>query len=173
MQVCDDSGQKNGIKKTKWTSYEDKLLVRAVETCGTESWIKISNMVPGRTGKQCRERWIGQLSPQISKMTWSRAEDLMLIDLHNIHGNKWTAISGYLVGRSAISVKNRWNFLIRHKRTQARLVEPEQEIYITPKPTTIELIPHDPLLLAANEKFGKSFEEFQAKLMLGNLPQAI
>lgn len=162
------------LRKAKWTSEEDKLLVHAVEVFGTESWIKICQMVPGRTGKQCRERWIGQLSPQVSKTTWSEIEDKLLLELHNDFGNKWTSISKYLKGRSAISVKNRWNWLIRHNVTHGRhMSSTSSDECSSPKPAICEFLPHDPLLMFGNEHFGKAFEEFQAQLMLGSLTTPI
>jgi hypothetical protein len=64
-------------------------------------------------GKQCRERWIGQLAPCVSKENWSADEDAVLIREHLAVGNKWTAIAAQLPGRSALQVKNRRNWLTR------------------------------------------------------------
>lgn len=101
--------------KTKWTFDEDVRLKEAVEKFGTDSWIRISQFVPGRNSKQCRERWMGQLAPSIRKDSWSREEDEILMQQHELIGNKWTTIATLLPGRSAINVKNRWSKIKRIK----------------------------------------------------------
>lgn len=99
--------------KSKWTIDEDQKLQNAVEKYGTGSWIRISRFVPGRNSKQCRERWMGQLSPTIRKESWTIEEDEILMKQHKLMGNKWTAIATLLPGRSAINVKNRWSKIQR------------------------------------------------------------
>ena len=102
-------------RKAMWTPHEDDLLRKAVETCGTKNWSLISSMVPGRNGKQCRERWSGMLDPDLAKEDWSIEEDRLLIQLHGEFGNKWAKISEFLPGRSRISLRNRWGWHVRHQ----------------------------------------------------------
>jgi hypothetical protein len=68
-----------------------------------------------RTGKQCRERWLNQLSPEVRKDSWTEEEDRIILDAHSRLGNKWVAISKLLEGRPANAVKNRWNSTL-HRR---------------------------------------------------------
>lgn len=42
--------------KGPWTKQEDEKLVILVQTQGAKNWSKIANNLPGRIGKQCRER---------------------------------------------------------------------------------------------------------------------
>ena len=105
----------SGSHKNKWTASEDAALVDAVKKLGTKSWKDVSFLVPGRTGKQCRERYTGQLAPSISKDIWTTEEDEALIAAQKIHGNHWALISKMLTGRSSISVKNRWGWILRHR----------------------------------------------------------
>jgi hypothetical protein len=107
-------GSDRPLKKSKWTSEEDQQLRSAIRAYGTDSWNRISAFVPTRTGKQCRERWIGRLSPEVSKDNWLPEEDEMLIQAHAVQGNCWTLIACKAPGRSALNVKNRWNWLARH-----------------------------------------------------------
>lgn len=100
--------------KQKWSASEDAALIAAVKKLGTKSWKDISDLVPGRSGKQCRERYTGQLAPSISKEIWTSDEDEALISAQKIHGNRWALISKILTGRSSISVKNRWGWIQRH-----------------------------------------------------------
>ena len=42
-----------------------------------------------RQGKQCRERWINFLSPDIKREPWTPKEDLMLLEKQKAIGNQW------------------------------------------------------------------------------------
>eukprot|EP01047_Picozoa_sp_COSAG01_P101788 COSAG01_NODE_31467_length_597_cov_0.819277_2_plen_129_part_01 len=49
--------------------------------------------IPGRKGKQCRERWQNQLDPEVQKGPWTEREDELLIAAQKKHGNKWVDIA--------------------------------------------------------------------------------
>jgi hypothetical protein len=100
-------------KKNKWTVEEDNLLKEAVKKNGSKSWGLIARNVPGRTGKQCRERWIFGLDPTIIKDDWTKEEDEKLIKLQREHGNRWSKFMEFLPGRSSLGCKNRWSLLKR------------------------------------------------------------
>jgi hypothetical protein len=149
-------------KKTKWTLEEDEILRLAVEANGTDSWGKISPLVPNRTGKQCRERWLGQLSPTVSKDVWSPEEDALLIHRQSISGNKWAAIAAEMPGRMSLHVKNRWNWLIRHQASaedQARSAPNALAKKKAPGQTVFEPLSMD------NGLFGTAFEAFKATML--------
>jgi hypothetical protein len=97
-----DCFNRGSLKKSKWTDEEDEKLRVAVRTFGTGSWNKIAAVVPSRTGKQCRERWIAQLAPSVSRGMWSPDEDAVLIRSHMIMGNGWTMIAAQLPGRTKL-----------------------------------------------------------------------
>lgn len=101
-------------RKSMWTDAEDNLLREAVELHGTKNWSIVSTLVPGRNGKQCRERWSGMLDPELAREAWTLEEDKLLVQLHNQYGNKWAKISTHLPGRSRISLRNRWSYHVRH-----------------------------------------------------------
>ena len=44
-------------KRKQWTTEEDELVRRCVGIYGTRAWTLVAQDLPGRTGKQCRERW--------------------------------------------------------------------------------------------------------------------
>ncbi|TVU42365.1 hypothetical protein EJB05_08767 [Eragrostis curvula] len=80
-----------------------------IKTHGERNWVEVAKGVPGRTGKQCRERWVNNLRPGIKEKTkWTEEDDKSLIEAHQICGNSWKAIA-YRLGRSENSVKNHWN----------------------------------------------------------------
>ena len=45
---------------------------------GITKWSEIASRIPGRIGKQCRERWFNHLDPMIKKGGWSAEEDRLL-----------------------------------------------------------------------------------------------
>ena len=99
--------------KAKWSQEEDDRLRAIVRKYGAQNWPKIALEMPGRNGKQCRERWITNLSPEVNTADWSSLEDQKLFELHTSYGNKWSKIAAHMPGRTPIGVKNRWNFLLR------------------------------------------------------------
>lgn len=119
-------------KKSKWTPEEDDLLRKSVSTNGLSNWSLIAESVPGRSGKQCRERWINQLCPNLNKDNWTAQEDAILVQQQRLQGNAWSKIAQFLPGRSSNNVKNRWSWLTRHRATAG--VSPKMmSILINPK----------------------------------------
>ena len=73
---------KGGFVKGQWTKEEDELVCKYVELYGTKQWARIALVLPGRKGKQCRERWHNHLNPDINKDAWTNDEDLKLVEAH-------------------------------------------------------------------------------------------
>ncbi|XP_023634618.1 transcription factor MYB3R-1 isoform X2 [Capsella rubella] len=94
---------------------EDNTIIALVERYGAKKWSTISQHLPGRIGKQCRERWHNHLNPLINKNAWTQEEELTLIRAHQIYGNKWAELMKLLPGRSDNSIKNHWNSSVKKK----------------------------------------------------------
>lgn len=124
------------LMKGSWTRHEDETIINFVKQNGTKSWTKLAEQLPGRIGKQCRERWINHLDPDINRGPWTFEEDNRIIELHMQYGNKWVKISALMPHRSDNSIKNRWNSTL-----SKRVANSQQDGYTTPERKGVKFVP--------------------------------
>eukprot|EP00943_MAST-04B_sp_MAST-4B-sp1_P005047 g5047.t1 len=101
--------------KGSWTPGEDYKLRQLVQKYGKTKWSYIGKFLPGRIGKQCRERWHNHLNPDLTKKAWTKEEEDVIIEVRAKLGNRWAKIARMLPGRSDNDVKNRWYASLRKK----------------------------------------------------------
>ncbi|KAM0874826.1 hypothetical protein ACQ4PT_037168 [Festuca glaucescens] len=63
--------------KAAWTEEEDETLTETVREHGNQhrKWAAIAQHLPGRTGKQCRERWVNHVDPTIEDVVCSDSSE--------------------------------------------------------------------------------------------------
>lgn len=129
-----------GSRKGQWREEEDAIVLRVIfisggigslaaaaeeehrESSSTSSsngnasistftqWADLAPQLPGRTGKQIRDRWVNYLNPAINHLPFSRDDDLQLWRGHEDLGKRWVEISVKVFHstRSENHIKNRW-----------------------------------------------------------------
>lgn len=108
-------GQSTSKGSRPWTPAEEHDLMKLVEIYGNKRWSYIAQLINGRTGKQCRERWLNHLRPNIKKDEWTAEEERILAEGHAKLGTKWSSLAKLLPGRTENSIKNHWNATLRCK----------------------------------------------------------
>ena len=119
-------------QKNHFTLEEDEFLLHLVKSIGIRNWQKISlemkkNNIE-RNGRQCRDRYIHYLDPNINKNSkWTPEEDSLLIKSTQKHGKKWKVMEKIFPGRTEVSLRNRYNLLMRKERKEHMKIEKKQQ----------------------------------------------
>ena len=69
--------------------------------------------IKNKSSKQCRERWVNSLSPNINKGIWTEKEEKILFLTQLKIGNKWSELAKFLPGRSENDIKNHFYSKLR------------------------------------------------------------
>ena len=104
-------------RKGAWSQEEDVHILRCVQQ-GMSRWSSIAQHVPGRSGKQCRDRWFNFLEPNSRKGGWTEDEDRILETLVKQFQSQWSRIALRMPGRSESAVCKRWKTLRKLKHLE-------------------------------------------------------
>ncbi|KAI5490439.1 RNA polymerase II transcription regulator recruiting protein [Trichomonas vaginalis G3] len=107
------------VPKIKFTPQEDQILTNLVQKYGPGDWDRISRDMKNRTPRQCRERWINYISPELSNDPWTQEEDQLLDELYSEYGSRWHKIAEFFPNRSGNCVRNRYKLRQRRAQRQA------------------------------------------------------
>jgi hypothetical protein len=97
------------IYRRSWREEEDAKLTEAVKRHGTQ-WVLVAKMVPGRTNRQCRMRWVATVDPANEmKGKWTLEEDAKLTEAVKKYGiHHWVAVAAMVPGRKDMQCRSRW-----------------------------------------------------------------
>ncbi|KAG4382229.1 hypothetical protein GLYMA_14G039200v4 [Glycine max] len=114
------------LKKGPWTAEEDAILAAYVTSNGVGNWnIVRKNTGLARCGKSCRLRWTNHLRPDLKKGAFTQEEQLKVIQLHALMGNKWARMAQELPGRTDNEIKNFWNTRQKKRKRAGLPLYPE------------------------------------------------
>jgi hypothetical protein len=123
-----------GLTKGPWSIEEDRKLMQWVKKEGPNKWTSCAEYINGRSGKQCRERWLNTLNPDVKKGNWEPEEDYMIFKLFTQFGSQWSKINLYFQNRTENSIKNRFYSTLRRiaaeKRKDMNTIEPSSSAKI-------------------------------------------
>ena len=105
---------------SKFTPEEDEKLKLLIKQYGENDWNTISSKMEKRNPRQCKDRWVNYLSPNLNFSPWTEEDDKKLIELHNQYGSKWTKLASFFQSRTSINIKNRWLVLHRHQKKEIK-----------------------------------------------------
>ena len=99
------------------------MLKKIVELYGPQDWSQIAKHLPGRIGKQCRERWYNHLDPNINKRKWTSEEDRLIVKLVLVDRVRWCEMAKVLVGRTDSAIKNRFNSNLKRRLHEPKFAD--------------------------------------------------
>jgi hypothetical protein len=111
------------LKKGWWSKSEDDRIKIGVEVYGRHWALIAKNLFANRNAKQIRDRYINYLDPSVNKGKFSLSEDIIIFDLYNTYGPKWSLIQKHLKNRSSDAIKNRYNSSIKRNRQMHELIK--------------------------------------------------
>ena len=106
-----------GIRRGRWNAEEDARLRKLVETYGTHRWRVVGVMMQTRNNKQCRDRWLNALSPNIRLEAWTPQELKQLVEEVEKRGRAWASLEKLFPGRTANDIKNKWYLICGRRDT--------------------------------------------------------
>lgn len=123
-QIPKESGNAKPRSRSKFTPKEDEQLTFLVESIGVDiDWKAVAKKMPDRTPRQCKERWINYLAPNLDKSPWKEEEDQLLIKKYEELGPRWKLIAQSFPNRTEINVKNRMKKNLRKQIKNQRFAE--------------------------------------------------
>jgi hypothetical protein len=122
---------------------EDFRLRELVRRLGRD-WIEVARQMNNRNARQCKERWMNYLSPDVCAQPWTDDDDQLLLQKVAELGPKWVRITSFFPKRTDSNLKNRWFILMRRARRSSHQ-SPEHEIqFQTPALEITETSAYEP-----------------------------
>jgi hypothetical protein len=111
-------------KKEPFSPEEDARLRNLVAARGTVAWVEIAEQLPGRSARQCRERWKLYLAPDVNNDPWSIEQEQQLLGLYFRLGPRWTLLANSFPSRTPNNVKNKTKQTLRRMQKTPKAGDP-------------------------------------------------
>ena len=121
---CRKQESKNGAK-LPWKKHEDDLLEEAIKKYGPRKWSQIAKMVPGKTTKQCCDRWRVHVKGTIGRNAWNRNEDAALEKAVCEMGQNWTLVAKAITGKTNKQCRDRFKNYVNPALNKSPYTEAE------------------------------------------------
>lgn len=89
-------------------------MLELVAKYGTDAWTVVASELGSRTPKQCRNRYMLFLAPEVNKSAWTPEEDELLKRHYAEIGPRWAVLRAFFPGRTDLNIKNRFGLLSRN-----------------------------------------------------------
>lgn len=130
--LCFNNTPKNTSQKNPFTEEEDNLISQLVKCFGENNWSAVSQHMKqnnfDRNIRQCRDRYYHYLNPKIKNSEWTTEEDELLMENVKKNGNRWKKMEKFFPGRTEVSLRNRYNLLIRKQNKIAKKIKKKSDI---------------------------------------------
>jgi hypothetical protein len=103
-------------RRGRFTPEEDDRLRKLIAELGPNAWELVSESMPERTVRQCRDRWCSYLSDVNKDTPWMPEEDALLLRKIDEFGPHWVRIAQDFPNRSNLTIKRRWLQIFHHQR---------------------------------------------------------
>ncbi|OIW00167.1 hypothetical protein TanjilG_29157 [Lupinus angustifolius] len=116
-----ESKEDMDLRRGPWTVDEDLALTNYIANHGEGRWNSLAPLAGlKRTGKSCRLRWLNYLHPDVRLGNITLEEQLLILELHNRWGNRWSKIAQCLPGRTDNEIKNYWRTRVQKHAKQLK-----------------------------------------------------
>lgn len=119
-----------------------------------------------KSPKQCRERWLHHLNPDLSKEKWTLEENKRLFELQKVHGSRWKEIATFFPKRTDNGIKNQFFSIIRkslRKACKASNITIGSNIINSVKPKILSQFLETPLRVQSQALRAGSVEPFRMR----------
>ncbi|KAK9747856.1 hypothetical protein RND81_02G019100 [Saponaria officinalis] len=145
------------MRKGLWSPEEDEKLNNYIARFGVGCWSSIPKLAGlQRCGKSCRLRWINYLRPDLKRGMFTQEEEQLIINLHQVLGNRWAQIAAQLPGRTDNEIKNLWNSFLKKKLIKQGIDPQTHEPLNTPAQSNYKNKPNNDNLKNSSENHNKT-----------------